>query len=207
MTPTSRRARGRDDDGPRGAARNRVVGRQNPREAPRNKLSLRPHPRTCVGELASGRRGNGGFGVPEARTWRVRALILGAPSRRERAAARGTGARAAVAAATAAREKDMEKISPREPRKVPSDRTRRVALGGAEREDPVAGRSNESSAFEASARALGRVSGRRALRTVRHERTSSVQKPRGNILFLPGKWPRISALMSLTRIPKFGIFP
>ena len=67
MTPTSRRARGRDDDGPRGAARNRVVGRQNPREAPRNKLSLRPHagtPPRAGSSLASGRRGMGVFGMP-----------------------------------------------------------------------------------------------------------------------------------------------
>ena len=42
------------------------------------------------------------------RTLRVHALSLAAPSRRARAAARGTGARAAPVDATAARENDME---------------------------------------------------------------------------------------------------
>lgn len=106
-TPTSRRARGRDDDGQRGATRVRVVGRQNPR---RRHVINCPFSRTRGHPVRGARFGAAGDGSvrgAEARTWRVRALILGAPSRRERAAARGTGARAAVAAATAARENDM----------------------------------------------------------------------------------------------------
>lgn len=59
---------------------------------------------------------------------RVHALSLAAPSRRARAAARGTGARAAPVDATAARENDMEgrlESSRREMR--PGDLTRRPA--------------------------------------------------------------------------------
>lgn len=156
-------------------------------------MSLRPHPRapTPCGELARfGAAGDGSVRDAEARTWRVRALILGAPSRRERAAARGTGARAAVAAATAARENDMERLSPhREPRKVPSDRTRRVAREV--RSEKIRSRVVRTSRPRSKRRRRRSEESRDGVRSGQCATSGRrlVQKPQGNILFLPGKWP------------------
>ena len=139
-----------------------------PPEAPRNKLSLRPHPRTCVREPP---RGGGGWECSGCR-----GAYLARPGA-DLGHRRGVSARAPGAGARARsrprrrRGRTTRENLPHEPRKSFGSNATGRPGGGARRSGR--GSFERASAFEASATALGRVSGQRALRTVRHERTSS----------------------------------
>ena len=130
---------------------------------------------------------------------------MGAPSRRERAAARGTGARAAVAAATAARENDMERLSPHESLgkflRIERDGSpgrcgaRRSGRGSFERVVRV--RSVGDGARKSLGTACAPDSAPRA-------DVASFKNLKVLFFFFPGNG-RDLRVTSLTRIPKFGI--